>query len=195
MPKQTDLAYMDRYESFTDKLIKHHRDPDKYALTPEEDKHWQRINTADDLLRQLYPVKTVARLLMAKYINEGASIATAYRDIALAKKIFAFRNPDEKAYMERLMVEKLLKMLQRAMLNDDSRGVASISKEIREWMGKDADIDPKLLRGNTYVFNIGGKTVQLDSTEDVPSTILETIVNDGDIFELGDTDFISKINE
>lgn len=194
MPKEKDLSYIDRYQSFADKLVRFYREPGKTELSPDEQHHWNRINAADDLLRQLYPLKTVVRLLTTKFPE--LSTSTAYQDVALAKKIFGYKNPNEKQYIERIMVEKLLKMLGRAMLNDDGRAVAAISKEIREWVGKDTDIDPKLIRGNTFVFNLGGgKAIELETTEDVPSTVLDTIMDDGDIFSLDDQEFLKKLKD
>lgn len=187
-------SYLTRTESFSDKLLRFYREPGKFTLTQEEEKHWLRINFADDLLRQLHPVKTVSRLMMAKYKDE-CTIATAYRDIALAKKIFGYQPPEEKVYMARLMVEKLSKQMKCALVEGDNRGVAALSKEIREWMGKETDIDPKLVKGNTYIFNIGGKTTMLESDEEVNAEVLETIMNDGDIFGLDDEEFIKKLNE
>jgi hypothetical protein len=86
-------------------------------------------------------------------------------------------------------------MLQQSMISGDGRAVAAISREIREWLGKDGDMDPKLLKGNTFIFNVGGKTIQLESTEDVPSIVLDSIINDGDIFNLPDDQFLDKIKD
>jgi hypothetical protein len=52
-----------------------------------------------------------------------------------------------------------------------------------------------MIRGNTYIFNMGGKTTLLESTEDVNAEVLDTIMDDGDIFKLGDQDFLREMNK
>lgn len=114
-------------------------------LTPELEKYYERLQFADRWMREHMSVAVVWPMLANQF---GYSEATARRDIYESQVIFGSIESHPKQYYAKMMIDKVGEAIIQAMADRKWRELATLSKEMREWVGfaEEAGVkDPKLL--------------------------------------------------
>lgn len=183
----TDLITNNRpLPTLVDRLIEHFRKGYKYELSQEDKEIFERWNFADNMLRRGHTPKTIVGAMREKWDNGDS---TFYRDIQNAKKLFGSLTKVDKDYEKMIMLGWLNKAIRTCFLQGnmrDLKGHLQLKIELLGLTKEDSgDLTPDMLGGNTYVINLpGGRTIDIDSLEEIDPEIIEDALVLSDITEL-----------
>lgn len=145
-------------------------------LADDEKKLLDRWNFADNLIRTYQDSRTIIEMIMAKF---KISEATAYRDLAYAKRFFGSINIGDKDYYRSIYAEQLEEYAKQAASKMDYKTATAAIKEAAEIRGlkdgdevKDLYLDLEPCKFELSVtININGQaklsTINLDRLENV----------------------------
>ena len=138
-------------------LIKSHiLDPDNSPLSPSHQEQLNRIRTASNLLDKSPRLKYAATMLTSKY--PGLSIAQAYRDVAIARRLFTSNLSHEYDFWLTWILNDIAKTIEKCRESNppDNATIAKCHANLIKLLGeRPADnIDPKLLEKNNFVVAI-----------------------------------------
>ena len=155
-------------ETTYDKIVAHCLDPSNSPLTKEHQKYFDRLNSADDLLRR-YPKDKQAMIMLRKKYPD-LSRSHAFEHIRNAKKLFNYINPVDKDFIRRWVIQDCFSMIGIAK-SMGPRGFKAWNNA-RLQLIKAAQLeetenllpDPEILESHQFftVININGQNVKLD---------------------------------
>jgi hypothetical protein len=152
-------------------------------LPPKLQEELSRWSMADDLLRQYKDSKTILGILQAKF---KISLATAYRDIENAKRLFGTLNVSDKDYYQAVYAEELEEVAKLAKMRGDLKTATQAIKEAAEIRGiKDgnemrdlyADLEPSkfVLQINIIGGEQRSMEIDFDTLEEVEDAVYEDV--------------------
>jgi len=155
-------------ETTYDKIVAYCLDPGNSLLSKEQQKIFDRWNSADDLLRR-YPKDRQAVIMYQKKYPD-LSQTQAYDDLRNAKRLFNYTNPVDKEFIRRWVIQDCLTMIGIAK-GIGPRGFKAWNNA-RLQLIKAAQLEndekilpnPDILESHQFftVINIGGQEIKLD---------------------------------
>jgi hypothetical protein len=138
-------------------LIKAHMlDPDNSPLPVAQQRQLDRVKVASDLLDKSPRLKHTAEILRHKF--PGLSIAQAYRDVTIARRLFTSNTVQEYDFWISWVLNDITKTIEscRSCNPPDNATITKCHANLIKLLGeKPADnIDAKLIEKNTFVIPI-----------------------------------------
>jgi hypothetical protein len=193
------------YQNVIDHVVKNFEFGDeRFPLSEKHRELVERWSFADNLLRKNYPNSTIAALISKTFTGrngETVSIATAYRDIENAKRLFNSMSKENKDYEKILQLEWINKGIKICLEKGDMKSYWAGIRERRLLLGldKDAsgDLTPDVLGGNTTVVQllIEGKREEfrLDDVSKIPEAVILQASEQNDITNLEDAEIMKLV--
>lgn len=148
-------------------LIKSHiLDPDNSPLPVAQQRQLDRVKVASDLLDKSPRLKHTADILRHKF--PGLSIAQAYRDVTIARRLFTSNTVQEYDFWISWILNDISKTIEscRSSNPPDNATIAKCHANLIKLLGeKPADnIDPKLIEKNTFIIpiQVNNTTLNID---------------------------------
>lgn len=117
-------------------------------LTEQELEHLTRMSYTDSQLRRGYPPRTVANMLMRKYINpktgQAISQATAYRIIHDCQVGFGGTSTFQVNYWKQLAHEMIMDLYRMAKADNNLRSMATAIKELKSLLALNSEDGNKI---------------------------------------------------
>lgn len=138
-------------------LIKSHiLDPDNSPLPVAQQRQLDRVKVASDLLDKSPRLKHTAEVLRVKF--PGLSIAQAYRDVTIARRLFTSNSVQEYDFWITWILNDISKTIEscRSSNPPDNATISKCHANLIKLLGeRPADgIDPKLIEKNTFIIPI-----------------------------------------
>jgi len=144
-------------------------DPDNAELSPIQKNQLDRIKAASDILDNSPRLKHAADLLRFKF--KDLSIAQAYRDVAIARRLFTSNNSHEYDFWHTWLLNDIASTIEncRKMNPPDNATIAKCHANLIKALGEKPgdNIDPKLLEKNTFIIpiQVNNTVLNLDMKE------------------------------
>lgn len=131
-------------------------DPDNAEISEIQRNQLKRIKTASEILDNSPRLKHAAELLLFKF--NGLSIAQAYRDISIARRLFSSNNSHEYDFWHTWLLNDIARTIEacRNMNPPDNSTIAKCHANLIKALGEKPgdNIDPKLIEKNEFKFQL-----------------------------------------
>lgn len=115
-----------------DPYIRYMKSGGKSPFTPKQQQRWDRMQQANDLLREYKLEPVVLDMMVAMYRKKlkRYSITTARRDVTNARIVFGYKPQQEKAYLRGFFTDWAIERMKKADAADDNKGFAAILDKV-----------------------------------------------------------------